>query len=145
MAESNEQCLWARTNIMCVVFKQLLLGSLENLLASLADECMGKLCVIFQEYSGLQKTGVGSLSLLQGIFPTQGSNPGLLHGRQTLCHPRYQGSPQNTFKCQHFLIKYLGRCNGACVLLTSKDRGQACCCMPYKVQDHVPSCSSAKK
>ena len=26
-----------------------------------------------------QHTGVGSLSLLQGIFPTQGSNPGLLH------------------------------------------------------------------
>ena len=26
-------------------------------------------------------TGVGSLSLLQGIFPTQGSNPGLLHCR----------------------------------------------------------------
>ena len=31
-----------------------------------------------------QNTGVGSLSLLQGIFPTQGSNPGLLHCRQTL-------------------------------------------------------------
>ena len=28
-----------------------------------------------------QNTGVGSLSLLQGIFPTQGSNPGLLHCR----------------------------------------------------------------
>ena len=26
-----------------------------------------------------QNTGVGSLSLLQGIFPTQGSNLGLLH------------------------------------------------------------------
>ena len=26
-----------------------------------------------------QSSGVGSLSLLQGIFPTQGSNPGLLH------------------------------------------------------------------
>ena len=26
-----------------------------------------------------QNTGVGSLSLLQGIFPTRGSNPGLLH------------------------------------------------------------------
>ena len=26
-----------------------------------------------------QNTGVGSLSLLQGIFPTKGSNPGLLH------------------------------------------------------------------
>ena len=31
-----------------------------------------------------QNTGVGSLSLLQGIFPTQGSNPGLLHRRQIL-------------------------------------------------------------
>ena len=31
-------------------------------------------------------TGVGSLSLLQGIFPTQGSNPGLPHCRQI----RYQ-------------------------------------------------------
>jgi len=27
---------------------------------------------------------VGSLSLLQGIFPTQGSNPGFLHCRQIL-------------------------------------------------------------
>ena len=31
-----------------------------------------------------QKTGVGSLSVLQGIFPTQGSNPGLLHCRWIL-------------------------------------------------------------
>ena len=29
-----------------------------------------------------QNTGVGSLSLLQGIFPTQGMNPGLPHCRQ---------------------------------------------------------------
>ena len=29
-----------------------------------------------------QNTGVGSLSLLRGIFPTQGSNPGLQHCRQ---------------------------------------------------------------
>ena len=28
-----------------------------------------------------QNTGVGSLSLLQGIFPTQGLNPGLPHRR----------------------------------------------------------------
>ena len=32
-----------------------------------------------------QNTGVGSLSLHQGIFPTQGSNPGLPHCRQILC------------------------------------------------------------
>ena len=31
-----------------------------------------------------QNTGVGSLSLLQGIFPTRGSNPGLPHCRQIL-------------------------------------------------------------
>ena len=31
-----------------------------------------------------QDTGVGSLSLLQGIFPTQGSNPGPPHCRWTL-------------------------------------------------------------
>ena len=31
-----------------------------------------------------QNTEVGSCSLLQGIFPTQGSNPGLQHCRWTL-------------------------------------------------------------
>ena len=38
-----------------------------------------------------QNTGVGSLSLLQGIFPTQGSNWGLLHCRQILYQLSYQG------------------------------------------------------
>ena len=37
-------------------------------------------------------TGVGSLSLLQGIFATQGSNPGLLHSRQSLYQPRHKRS-----------------------------------------------------
>ena len=32
--------------------------------------------------------------LLQGIFPTQGSNPGHLHCRQILYHLSQQGSPQ---------------------------------------------------
>ena len=31
-----------------------------------------------------KNSGVGSHSLFQGIFPTQGSNPGLLHCRQIL-------------------------------------------------------------
>ena len=34
-----------------------------------------------------QNTGVGSLSLLQEIFPTQGLNPGLQHCRSILCDP----------------------------------------------------------
>ena len=38
-------------------------------------------------------TGVGCLALLQGIFPTQGSNPGLLYWRWILYHLSHQGSP----------------------------------------------------
>ena len=41
-----------------------------------------------------QNTGVGNLSLLQGIFPTQGSNPGLLHCRRILYQLRHKGSPR---------------------------------------------------
>ena len=37
-------------------------------------------------------TGVGCHFLLQGIFPTQGSNPSLLHCRQMFYHLSYQGS-----------------------------------------------------
>ena len=40
-----------------------------------------------------QNTGVGSLSLLQGIFPTQGLNSGLLHSRQILYQLSHKGSP----------------------------------------------------
>ena len=41
-----------------------------------------------------QNTGVGSLSLLQGIFPTQGLNPGLWHCRQILYQLSHKGSPR---------------------------------------------------
>ena len=40
-----------------------------------------------------KNTGGGGHSLLQGIFPTQGSNPGLLHCRQILYRLSHQGSP----------------------------------------------------
>ena len=39
-----------------------------------------------------QNTGVGSCSLLQGIFPTQGSNTGLPHCRWILYQLSHQGS-----------------------------------------------------
>ena len=41
-----------------------------------------------------QDTGVGSHSLLQGIFPTQGSNPGLPHCRRILYWLSHQESPK---------------------------------------------------
>ena len=40
-----------------------------------------------------QNSGVGSLCLLQGIFPTQGLNPGLPHCRQILYQLSHKGSP----------------------------------------------------
>ena len=40
-----------------------------------------------------KSTGVGCRAL-QGIFPTQGSNPGLPHYRQILYHLSHQGSPR---------------------------------------------------
>ena len=41
-----------------------------------------------------QNTGVGSLFLLQGIFPTQGSNPRLPHYRRILYQLSHKGSPR---------------------------------------------------
>ena len=51
-----------------------------------------------------KNTGVGSLSLLQGVFPTQELNPGLLHCRWILYQLSHKGShgqdknkPKSTF------------------------------------------------
>ena len=41
-----------------------------------------------------KNTGVGCHALLQGIFPTQGSNPGLPHCRQLLYCLSHQASPR---------------------------------------------------
>ena len=50
---------------------------------------MGSLC---PWNSPGKNTGVDSCSLFQGIFPTQESNPGLLHRRRILYQLSYQGS-----------------------------------------------------
>ena len=41
-----------------------------------------------------KNTEMGCHALFQGIFPTQGSNPGLLHYRQILYHLSHHGSPR---------------------------------------------------
>ena len=48
-----------------------------------------------------QNTEVGSLFLLQGIFPNQGSNPGLLHWRQILYQLSHKGSVINTLALRY--------------------------------------------
>ena len=52
-----------------------------------------------------QNTGEGSLSLLQGIFPTQGSNPGLLHCGWILHQLSHQGSPVAAHCCLNGTIQ----------------------------------------
>ena len=44
-----------------------------------------------------QNTGMGSLSLLQGIFATQGLNPVLPHRRQILYQLSHRGSPKERY------------------------------------------------
>ena len=61
-----------------------------------------QICLILCDPLGLyspwnspgQNTGGGSHSLLQGIFPTQGSSPGLPHCRWLLNQLSHQGSPR---------------------------------------------------
>ena len=54
-----------------------------------------------------QKTGMGSCSLLQGIFPTQGLNPGLPHCRQILYKLNYQGSPRLKMQVNYTFLEFL--------------------------------------
>ena len=56
---------------------------------------------------------MGCHSLLQGIFPTQGSNPGLLHGRQILYHLSYREVPipRSLFSARTFQNGSTGQCH----------------------------------
>ena len=61
-----------------------------------SDPAIHTLIFFFIVFSSMefsrQDAGVGSHSLLQKIFPTQGSNLGLLHCRQIVYHLSHQGS-----------------------------------------------------
>ena len=53
------------------------------------------LCGLYSSWNSLgQNTGMGSLSLLQGFFPTQGLNLGLQHCRQILYQLNHKRSPR---------------------------------------------------
>ena len=57
-----------------------------------------------------KNAGVGSLSFFQGIFPSQESDPGLLHCRQILNQLSFQGSPNFSYLVLIFLFSCLGWC-----------------------------------
>ena len=52
-----------------------------------------------------KNSGVGCHALLQGIFPSQGLNPGLPHCRQILYHLSHQGSPTQQIH-EDYLAKF---------------------------------------
>ena len=56
-----------------------------------------------------QNTGVGSLSLPQRIFPTQGSNPGLPLCRQVLYQLSHEGSPR-ILECVAYPFSRISSC-----------------------------------
>ena len=56
--------------------------------------------------------------LLQKIFPTQGSNPGLLHCRQTLYHLSHQGSPLSLFSFNAHILNGISHFKRQQLILT---------------------------
>ena len=71
-----------------------------------------------------KNTGVGSLSLLQGIFPTQESNWGLLHCRWVLYQLSYQGSP---CVCVSFYVTAHGIVSILSLFNINVSKGRLCC------------------
>ena len=67
-------------------------GNWKKVKVKVAQLCL-TICDHMGSFSG-QNTGVGSLLLFQGIFPTQGSNPGLPHCKQILFQLSHKGSPR---------------------------------------------------
>ena len=69
--------------------KLLVTESCSTLVAIWTVACQAPLPMEFSR----KESGLGSQSLLQGIFPTQGLSPGLLYGRQILYPLSHLGSP----------------------------------------------------
>ena len=69
---------------------------------TLCDPMDTRLCP--RDFLG-KSTGVGCHFLLQRIFPTQGSNPGLQHCRQTLYHLSHQGNPYDSGKQSVLMLR----------------------------------------
>ena len=75
--------------------------------------------------------GVGSLSLLQGIFPTQESNQGLLHYRWILYQLSCEGSPKYDEKIAPYISIYNSDCCCSC-------------CVPSVVSDSLQEILQAR-
>ena len=73
---------WSQKDKYCVTL-------LRCVCVKVAQSCLTLFCDSFVTPG--RNTGVGSLSLFQGIFPTQGSNPGLTYCRRILYQLSHEG------------------------------------------------------
>ena len=79
-----------------------------------------------------KNTGVGCHALLQGIFPIQGSNPGLPHCRWILYQLSHQGSPiEHNF---YFVLQF-SSVQFSCSVVSDSLR-------PHELQHARPPCPS---
>ena len=76
-------------SFLCAVFHE----ESESTSRSVVSDSLGPHGLYSPWNSPGQYTGVGSLSLLQGIFQTQGSNPGFLYCWRFLYQLSHKGSP----------------------------------------------------
>ena len=83
-----------------------------------------------------QESGVGYHFLLQGIFPTQRLNPGLLCCRQILYHLSHQGSP---YKCQSVYFILIIAIWSRCILFPLYRRGDLGISVAVPSQPSFPS------
>ena len=86
-----------------------------------------------------KNTGMGCHALLLGIFPTQGSNTGLLHCRWILYHLTNKGSPRNTGVGSLSLLQW--------IFLTQESNQGLLHCRPilYKLSYQGSHCKMPKK
>ena len=77
----EEDAVW---RVPCLVLESVESVSRSVVSNSLGSHGLGPTRFLCPWDSPGKNTGVGCHSLLQGIFPAQGSNPGLLHCRQIL-------------------------------------------------------------
>ena len=75
-------------------FNDVTIQKSENASCSVVSDSLPLYGLYSSQNSLGQNTGVGSLSLLQGIFPIQGLNPGLPHCRWILYQLSHKGTPR---------------------------------------------------
>ena len=86
-----------------------------------------------------KNTGVGCCALLQGIFPIQGSNPGLPHCRQILSHQSHQESLRNVPKLKKHRTQCLKKCHQDVACLSSIGSAFLCIWLHSQIGSHLDS------